>query len=230
MLDLLYPPSPIFNSLVTLPIIPTTLPYSTDIGSSAFPITDPGAHQSSPNLNGIRTAPHADACSSGWCHCLASLVLAVERFEEHCASGTRAELDSTLSSLKRALACCKSMLSCSVCLARRENAVLLVSIIQKIVAGCGQVVELYCEGRSSDVSTEWREVLLGEYEITSLAEWNQVIQALLLCQFSMVLGFLTEVKHRGSDGFMRAIQMIHLDEVGGRMGQLLGQVTTFQLH
>ena len=78
------------------------------------------------------------------CRCLAAIVFAVEDFEASCNSGNRAELDSTLAYQKDAIKCCRSMLQCSSCIAKRENIVLLVFVTEKIVLACGRIVESYC--------------------------------------------------------------------------------------
>ena len=78
------------------------------------------------------------------CRCLAAIVFAVEEFEASCNSGNRAELDSILSYQKDAIKCCRSMLQCSSCMAKRENIVLLVFVTEKIVLACGRIVESYC--------------------------------------------------------------------------------------
>ena len=77
------------------------------------------------------------------CQCLAAIVFAVEEFEASCNSGNRAELDSILAYQKDAIKCCRSMLQCSSCMAKRENIVLLVFMTEKIVLACGRIVESY---------------------------------------------------------------------------------------
>lgn len=77
------------------------------------------------------------------CRCLAAIVFAVEEFEASCNSGNRAELDSILAYQKDAIKCCRSMLQCSSCMAKRENIVLLVFVTEKIVLACGRIVDCY---------------------------------------------------------------------------------------
>lgn len=77
------------------------------------------------------------------CQCLAAIVFAVEEVEASCNSGNRAELDSVLAYQKDAIKCCRSMLQCSSCMAKRENIVLLVFVTEKIVLSCGRIVESY---------------------------------------------------------------------------------------
>jgi len=77
------------------------------------------------------------------CQYLAAVVFAVEEFEASCNSGNRAELNSIVAYQKQAIKCCRSMLKCSSCMAKRENLVLLVFVTEKIVAACGRIVVLY---------------------------------------------------------------------------------------
>ena len=77
------------------------------------------------------------------CQCLAAVVFAVKGFEASCNSGNHAELDSIVAYQKEAIKCCRSMLKCSSCMAKRETLVLLVFMTEKIVVACGWIVVLY---------------------------------------------------------------------------------------
>jgi hypothetical protein len=77
---------------------------------------------------------------------LAATALAVEEFETSCNHGNRAELDSIISYQKKAVKCCRSMVDCISCTSKRENTVMFIFIVERIVAACSQVVQLYNTG------------------------------------------------------------------------------------
>ena len=79
------------------------------------------------------------------CQCLATVIFAVEEFEASCSTGNRAELDSIVAYQKEAIKCCRSMLKCSSCTAKRENLVLLAFMAEKIVAACERIVLKHLE-------------------------------------------------------------------------------------
>ncbi|KAL4893920.1 hypothetical protein BDV59DRAFT_18591 [Aspergillus ambiguus] len=155
------------------------------------------------------------------CGCLAPLVLAVEQFEASCHSGQRAELDSIVAYQKEAIKRCRAQLECRVCISRREALVLLVFMLEKVVTACGLIVRLYrvkdvplhlsssslqVNGdRSLDISLapleaacpispEWRELLLGDYEISSPLEWEHLVRVLIFLQLRAVMELLADVK------------------------------------
>lgn len=77
------------------------------------------------------------------CQCAAGIILALEKLETSCNSGSRAGLDSIVANQKDTVRLCHSMLKCISCMAKRENLVLLVFMIERIVMTCGRIVTLY---------------------------------------------------------------------------------------
>jgi hypothetical protein len=184
------------------------------------------------------------AASSHPCRCLAAAALAVEEFETSCNHGNRAELDSIISRQKKAIRCCRSMITCISCTAKRENIVLLIFITEKIVAVCSQVVLLYNTGDSaietrallrpstdtmssrdtdfqqrswgldihdsssapqslgSPAATSlpcWRELLVGDYEVSSQLEWEHLMRVLISIQLRAVMDLLANTRRLKSD-------------------------------
>lgn len=159
------------------------------------------------------------------CRCLAAVVFAVEEFEASCNSGTRGELDSIVADQKEAIKLCRLMLQCGSCMVKRENLVLLVFMIEKIVAACGRIVILYrVPSSSSSISfpfpsppppshqalprppsssssilspADWRELLCGDYEIDSPVEWEHLMRILIGLQFRAVTQLLADTKTTG---------------------------------
>ncbi len=74
--------------------------------------------------------------SSSACRCLAAIVFAVEELETNYIYGKRAELDSIVACQKHAIACCRSLMRCGDCMAKRATVVLLVLMTEKIVTAC----------------------------------------------------------------------------------------------
>lgn len=200
----------------------------------------------------VSTAFSSQNPSGQSCQCLAAVVFAVEEFEASCNSGNRAELDSIVAYQKEAIKCCRSMLKCSSCMAKRENLVLLVFVTERIVAACGRIVVLYrmkdgdtragsvpssllgclptdrlshrvnvedrdlatsassspsktdCTDSGSIMSTrtgpssDWRELLLGDYEISSRLEWEHLVRVVIFLQLRAVMELLADMKNMGS--------------------------------
>lgn len=237
-----------------------------DIGCTATPTS---VHASS-------LAPTAFSSQNSFeqsCQCLTAVVFAVEEFEANGNSGNRAELDSILAYQKEAIKCCRSMLRCSSCTAKRENLVLLVFMTDRIFAGCGRIVALYrmkdgatlaspvppimlgCltpnrfshrvnveDGdlatatspsssktdytpSSSIMSTRtgtpfvWRELLLGDYEISSSLEWEHLVRVLISLQLKAVMELLADIKDMGGT-VLGEIQMASLVQAERRVGEL----------
>ena len=216
-----------------------------EIGSNATPTS---LHSSTL----VSTAFSSQNLSEQSCQCLAAVAFAVEEFEASCNSGNRAELDSIVAYQKQAVKCCRSMLKCSSCMAKRENPVLLVFMTEKIVAACGHIVVLYskkdddtwagsipssllgclpthrfshrvnvedrdlatptsssssktdCTLSGSTMSTrtgtssDWQELLLGDYEISSRLEWEHLVRVLIFFQLRAVMELLADMKNMGS--------------------------------
>ncbi|KAF7177731.1 hypothetical protein CNMCM7691_006127 [Aspergillus felis] len=163
--------------------------------------------------------------ASGPCQCLAAVVFAVEDLEASCTAGHRAELDSITAYQKEVITRCRSQLKCSGCMARRETLVLLVFMLEKIVAACGRIVQLYRakdaqaqqqlpspsssmvngngdgDGDLADcsISADWRELLLGDYEISSPQEWEHLVRVLISLQLRAVMELLADVKSTGGE-------------------------------
>jgi hypothetical protein len=201
---------------------------------------------------------------------LAAVVFAVEEFEASCNSGNRAELDSIVAYQKEAIKCCRSMLTCSSCIAKRENLVLLVFVTEKIVAACGRIVVLYrmkdgdtragsvpfsllscvedrdlasasssspktdCTHSGSIMSTRtgtsshWRELLLGDYEVSSPQEWEHLVRVLIFLQLRAVMELLADMKNMGSK-VLGETQMASLAQAKIRVGKLEKDIYIIQL-
>lgn len=211
------------------------------------------------------------------CQCLAAVAFAVEELEASCSSGNRSDLDSIVAYKKEAIKCCRSMLKCSSCMAKRENLVLLVFMAEKIVAACARIVELYrvknsdpqansapssllnhspldrlshciniadqdlltstsssssktssthsisitslCTGASSSSSSDWQELLPGDYEISSPLEWEHVVRVLIFLQLREVMELLAEIKNAGSN-VLGETQMAGLVQAEIKAGRL----------
>ncbi len=217
---------------------------SLEIGSNARPTS---SHAST-----IVSTPFSSQNPPGQpCQCLAAVVFAVEKFEASCNSGNRAELDSIVAYQKEAIKCCRAMLQCSSCMAKRENLVLLVFVSEKIVLACGRIIGFYrmkdgesqagsapslllgclatdrlshrvnvedrdlaesapsssqtdCTHSDSIMSTrtstspDWRELLLGDYEISSPLEWEHLVRVLIFLQLRAVIELLADMEYMGS--------------------------------
>lgn len=241
--------------------------------SSLFEI---GCKATSTSVHASTLAP--TACSSQnpfeqSCQCLTAVVFAVEEFEASGNSVNRAELDSIIADQKEAIKCCRSMLKCSCCTAKRENLVLLVFVTEKIVAGCGRIVALYrlkdgatlagsvppsmlgclptnrfshrvnVEDRDLATSTssssskidwtpsssimstrtgtpsDWRELFLGDYEISSSLEWEHLVRVLISLQLKAVMELLADMKNKGSK-VLGETQTASLAQAELRVGEL----------
>jgi len=237
-----------------------------EIGSNATPTSLHGST--------LVSTPFSSQSPSGQsCQCLAAVVFAVEEFEASCNSGNRAELDSIVAYQKEAIKCCRSMLKCSSCMAKRENLVLLVFMTERIVAACGRIVVLYrtkdgdtragsvpspllgclptdrlahrvnvedrdlatsgsspsfktdctysgsimstCTGTSSD----WQELLLGDYEISSPLEWEHLVRVLIFLQLRAVMELLADMKNVGGS-VLGETQTASLAQAEIRVGEL----------
>lgn len=219
------------------------------------------------------TTSSSQNTSAQSCQCLAAIVFAVEEFEASCNSGNRAELDSIIAYQKVAIKCCRSMLKCSSCMAKRENLVLLVFLTEKIVVACGRIVVLYrmkdgatraCSVLSSSLgclhtdrlshsvnvedwdlatsasssssktdcthsgsimstrtgtSSDWRELLLGDYEISSPLEWENLVRVLIIFQLRAMMELLADTKNMGSN-FLGETQTVSLAQAEIRVGEL----------
>ncbi|GAB7349564.1 hypothetical protein MBLNU459_g0259t1 [Dothideomycetes sp. NU459] len=222
--------------------------------------------------------------STAKCKCLAMAVFAVEEFETSCNFGNRAQLDSIIAYQKGAIKCCRSMLRCSYCMAKRENAVLLVFMTEKIVAACAQIVALYyttdgstwlssagspllehlpthnlsqalivgeqdltgcgssssasssssqmgCTNSSSivttnsDTSSDWRELLLGDYEISSALEWENLVRILIFLQMRATTELLIDLEKTGSR-FLGETQTASLAQAAKRIRELQRDVNS----
>ena len=237
-----------------------------DIGS----ITTPTSLHTSPMVS---TAFSSQNPSGQSCQCLAAVVFAVEEFEANCNSGNRADLDSIIAYQKEAIKCCRSMLTCNSCMAKRENLVLLVFMIEKIVAACGRIVVLYrmkdddtwagsapspmldclptdrflhrlnveardlatsasnsssktdCTHSSSvmsmrtSTSSDWQELLLGDYEISSPLEWEHLVRVLIFLQLRAVMELLADMKNMNSN-ILGETQTASLAQAEVRIGEL----------
>ncbi|GIJ84477.1 hypothetical protein Asppvi_003324 [Aspergillus pseudoviridinutans] len=163
--------------------------------------------------------------ASGPCQCLAAIVFAVEDLEASCTAGHRAELDSITAYQKEVITRCRSQLKCSGCMARRETLVLLVFMLEKLVAACGRIVGLYrvkdaqvqvrlpspssslvndngdadADRADCSISTDWRKLLVGDYEISSPQEWEHLVRVLIFLQLRAVMELLADVNSTGGE-------------------------------
>ncbi|KAE8389479.1 hypothetical protein BDV23DRAFT_173061 [Aspergillus alliaceus] len=152
------------------------------------------------------------------CQCLAAVIFAVEDFETSCNTGNRAKLDSIIAYQKKAIKCCRSMINCTSCISQRENFVLLVFITEKIIAASGQVVgydrlledwdfdtsassslSSSIKSASTGMLSDWRELLLGDYEVSSRLEWEHLVRVLILLQLRAVMELLADMMKVGGD-------------------------------
>ncbi|KAF1733657.1 hypothetical protein CRV24_005185 [Beauveria bassiana] len=85
----------------------------------------------------------AESSATTGCYCLAATVFAVEGLENSYMSGKRAELDSIVACQKQAIACCRSLMRCGACMARRDTVVLLVLMTEKVVMACERISLLF---------------------------------------------------------------------------------------
>ena len=236
-----------------------------EIGSNATPTFRPAS-------TSVSTAFSSRSPSEQPCQCLAAVTFAVEDFEASCKSGNRAELDSIVACQKEAIKCCRSMLKCSSCMAKRESLVLLVFVTEKILAACGGIIVLYrvkdgntvgagsvppsslgclppdglshrvnVEDRglatlasssspktdctqsvsimSTRTGTDWRELLLGDYEINSPLEWEHLVGVLIFLQLRAVMELLADMKNMGS-AVLGETQMASLAQAEIRVSEL----------
>lgn len=242
--------SPSLSSGDEIPHYPPPTRQSQD--SSLFEI-NPNATATSLNAsNSVSTEFSSQNPSRSLCQCVAAVIFAVEKFEAICNSGTRVELDSIVAYQKQAIKCCRSMLKCSCCMAKRENPVLLVFMTERIVAACGRIIGLYrmkdghtragsvpssllgclptdrfshrvnvedrdlatsasssssktdythcgsIKSTRTGTSSDWQELLLGDYEITSPLEWEHLVRVLIFLQLRAVMELLADLKNMGS--------------------------------
>lgn len=240
--------------------------------SSVFETSSNATPTSSHASTLVSTAFSSQGLSGKSCQCLAAVVFAVEEFEAGCNSDNRAELDSIVAYQKEAVKCCRSMLKCSSCMAKRENLVLLVFVTEKIVAACGRIVVLYCmkdddtracsvpwllgclptdrlshrvniENRDlatsastissntdgthsgsimstrTGTSSDWRELHLGDYQISSSLEWKHLVRVLILLQLRAVMELLADMKSMGSR-VLGETQAASLAQAEIRVGEL----------
>ncbi|KAJ5159721.1 fungal Zn binuclear cluster domain-containing protein [Penicillium canariense] len=178
------------------------------------------------------------------CGCLAAVVFAVEQFEASC-HGHRAELDSIVAYQKEAIERCRAQLECSSCITRRETLVLVVFLLEKIVAACGRIVGLYRlkdvqlhlpsssrfnGDRSLDIGlatakADWRELLLGDYEISSPLEWEHLVHVLIFLQLRAARELLMDVKSMESEVLGETL-MASLAQAQIRLGELEKDMVT----
>ena len=239
--------------------------YNSPTTLSDDPFVTPAANLPSPNSS--TSIPTPSSNQNQPCHCLAASVFAVEEFEARCTSGNRAELDSILACQKEATTCCRSMLQCSSCMAKRENLVLLVFVTERMVAACSRVVALYRRQDGDDrvgllpssllesvpdsnaihaphrdilppsssasscatdailpsadpaSPSDWRELRLGDYEIDSRTEWEQLVRVLISVRLRAVRDLVADMQNVGR-GVLREMYMKCLGVVRRRVCEL----------
>ncbi|KAI3326692.1 fungal Zn binuclear cluster domain-containing protein [Xylariaceae sp. AK1471] len=244
-------------------------------------------------LNTTSTSKHASTQASNMllsqgparqpCQCLAVAVFGVERCEASFNSASRAELDSIVACQKEAIKSCRTMLECGTCMAKRENIVLWIFMIEKIVAACGQVDILYrmthgdkpagselhgslgCLPTNEDshrsnicdpslpaqpasscpfaservrpglttwtrtgISPDWQELLLGDYEISSITEWNHVVGVIVLLQLKMIMKIIADIKCQASI-ILEETQKVKLEQSERRVYELARTMQCFRI-
>jgi hypothetical protein len=70
-----------------------------------------------------------------------------------------------------------------------------------------------------DTSSEWQELLLGDYEINSSLEWEHLVRVLIFLQLRAVMDLLTDMKSMGSK-ILGETQMAILVQAEMRVGEL----------
>ncbi|KAL2802054.1 hypothetical protein BJX63DRAFT_415992 [Aspergillus granulosus] len=224
--------------------------------------------QSLPSLNAtLLPSPTSPLLSSSQsCHCLRTVIFAVEEVETSCSTGNRAELDSVIAYQKDAIKRCCSMLKCSICLPRRENLVLLAFMAEKLVSSISQIVILYrmkanntstdtcntyyppppscyptsIEGYRHDFTTTssssqlasdadyispgWRKMFLGDYEISSVTEWEHIMGVLIELQIRGVVELLADMRNICGDALADS-QMASLARAEAKLGELRREVS-----
>lgn len=239
-------------------------------GSSLFEIGCDSTPTSAPASTLAPTAFSSPSLLPGQsCACLAAVVFAVERFEAKGNSIDRVELDSIVACQTEAIQRHRSMLRCSDCTSKRENLVLLVFLMEKIVGSCARMVALFhmkdggatgaapsmpgpspydgfshplhaedghlatsaatassassktkTDGASSSSSSpHWRQLFLGDYEISSSREWEHLVRVLIALQFKAMMDLLAEMKNMGGS-LLGQTQMASLAQAERKLGQL----------
>ncbi|PMB64428.1 hypothetical protein BM221_009816 [Beauveria bassiana] len=137
--------SPQSLSLSTgFPVSRSDLQFSFQPQSSELLKTGPNdAGTESETLILASLAFSAESSATTGCYCLAATVFAVEELENSYMSGKRAELDSIVACQKQAIACCRSLMRCGACIARRDTVVLLVLMTEKVVMACERISFLF---------------------------------------------------------------------------------------
>ncbi|KAF7126041.1 hypothetical protein CNMCM5793_002400 [Aspergillus hiratsukae] len=66
--------------------------------------------------------------------------------------------------------------------------------------GNGEIdLDLAACGAATAMSTDWRELLLGDYEISSALEWEHLVRVLIFLQLRAVMELLADVKSMGGE-------------------------------
>ncbi len=147
------------------------------------------------------------------CKCLQEIGTLLSDLEYHRSRAGTASLDSILSYHKSALAQLSVLVSCRKCRARSETLVLLSVVCDKSTTLCEQMLSqrlhdplLHPKGGlsveigeateivGSDAFRTANKTLLGEYEVTSVSEWQLLMKALFSLQLSRLCRLLNQIK------------------------------------
>ncbi|KAI3319151.1 HET-domain-containing protein [Xylariaceae sp. AK1471] len=75
---------------------------------------------------------------------------------------------------------------------------------------------------------DWQELLLGDYEISSITEWNHVVGVIVLLQFKMVMEILEDIKFQASI-ILEETQKAKLEQSKTRISELVRAIQCFQM-
>lgn len=78
--------------------------------------------------------------------------------------------------------------------------------------------------RAKKSSLDWQELLVGDYEISSRLEWEQLLRVLLSLQLKAVMGLLAEVKNKGSQA-LGDHQTTSLSQAEVKVGELEREIS-----
>ena len=87
------------------------------------------------------------------------------------------------------------------------------------LATCASSSSSKTECTHSGTSSDWRELLLGDYEVSSSLEWEHLVGVLIRLQLRAVMGLLAEIKSMGSK-VLGETQMASLAQAEITVGEL----------
>ncbi|KAF4630058.1 hypothetical protein G7Y89_g8083 [Cudoniella acicularis] len=75
-------------------------------------------------------------------------------------------------------------------------------------------------GTGTGMSSDWQELLLGDYEISSLTEWDHLMRVLIFLQLRAIVEFLADMKNVLGSMVLGEMQMAKLAQVERRVSEL----------